>query len=72
MNKQHEVFTISLRHVINTNMKICANVYVRYRYRTIQSVLSFHFHYRQLCYPCHFIFSSELDICIIDIVRSFG
>jgi len=26
----------------------------------------YHFHYRQSCYPCHFIFSSEL-VCI-DIV----
>jgi len=23
---------------------------------------SYHFHYRQLCYPCYFIFSSELEL----------
>jgi len=36
-------------------MKICANVYVSYRYsRAIQS-----------CYPCHFIFSSELNMFVL-------
>jgi len=29
-----------------------------------------HFHYRQSCYPCHFIFSSKLDIIDIVQVRS--
>jgi len=31
-----------------------------------------HFHYRQSCYSCHFIFSSELDMSVLSTSFKFG
>jgi len=56
-----------------TIMKICVNVRVRYRYsKVIQTCCPCHFHYRQSCYPYHFIYNSELDMSILSTSFKFG
>jgi len=52
-------------------MKICANVVCDIG-MTEQYKACCHFHYRQSCYPCHFMFSSKLDMFVLSTSFKFG
>jgi len=55
---KHEIKHVS-RFFFKINVNVCIDIGIVKQYKTCYPCL---FHYRQSYYPCHFSFSSELDI----------
>jgi len=74
--EQYYAFRNQLRALVQkiSAKKKFVQMCMRHRYsRAIyKACCPSHFHYRKSCYPCHFIFSSELDMSVLSTSFKFG